>query len=312
MKLLKRRSMLDFPTGWTRFAIAIMLLACLFLSRIAVAEEPKFRDVEYGRVGDISLKLDFYEPAQRRPERPLIVWIHGGAWRSGSKSNVPVAKLREQGFAIASVDYRLSPVAKFPAQIHDIKAAIRYLRTNASRFEVDANRFVLAGSSAGGHLAVLAAVSEGVPELSGDLAAPENTAANVQAVVSFFGAGNLQTILSQSTPFGLDVRVPALEKFLGGLPDQQPDLARLASPVTHIDSRDPPLWLIHGDQDPQMPINQSHELDGAYKKMGLPVRFEVVHGGKHGGSSFFTDAQMHRLGDELHESLTTDLSNGKR
>ena len=289
-----------------------VLPVVLLISSSSVAEEPKFRDVEYGRVGDISLKLDFYEPNQRRPERPLIVWIHGGAWRSGSKSDVPVAKLREQGFAIASVDYRLSPVAKFPAQIHDIKAAIRYLRANASRFEVDANRFVLAGSSAGGHLAVLAAVSDGVPELSGELAAPENTAANVQAVVSFFGAGNLQTILSQSTPFGLDVRVPALEKFLGGLPDQQPNLARLASPVEHIDSRDPPLWLFHGDQDPQMPINQSHELDGAYKKIGLPVRFEVVHGGKHGGFGFFTETQLRRLGDELFGSLTTELSNGKR
>ena len=307
-----RRSVLNFPNSWTRIAIAMMLQTCLFLSRMAEAEEPKFRDVEYGRVGDISLKLDFYEPTQRRPERPLIVWIHGGAWRSGSKSDVPVAKLREQGFAIASVDYRLSPVAKFPAQIHDIKAAIRYLRANASRFEVDANRFVLAGSSAGGHLAVLAAVSEGVPELIGDLGAPEKTASNVQAVVSFFGAGNLQTILSQSTPFGLGVRVPALEKFLGGLPDQQPNLARLASPVEHIDSGDPPLWLFHGDQDPQMPINQSHELDGAYKKIGLPVRFEVVHGGKHGGFGFFTETQLRRLGDELFGSLTTELSNGKR
>ena len=296
-----------FFTNSTRIAAATVQLAVLFCSAISIGEEPKFREVVYGTVGDISLKLDFYEPTKRRLERPVIVWVHGGAWRSGSKSDVPIAKLREQGFAIASVDYRLSPVAKFPAQIHDIKSAIRYLRANADRFGVDPNRFVLAGSSAGGHLAVLAAVSNGVNELNGDLGAAENTSANVQAVVSFFGASNLQTILSQSTPFGLDVRVPALEKLLGGLPDQQPKLARLASPVEHIDSRDPPLWLFHGDQDPQMPINQSHELEGAYRKIGLPVKFEVVHGGKHGGFGFFTDEQLCRLGDELLGSLTPEI-----
>lgn len=308
---LNRSNLISWLT-MVRTAAAMVSLAVLFSIRSMATDKPTTSDIEYDKVGDISLKLDFYEPTQRRPERPLIVWIHGGAWRSGSKSDVPIAKLREQGFAIASVDYRLSPVAKFPAQIFDIKAAIRYMRANAGRFEIDANRFVLAGSSAGGHLAVLAAVSDGVPELSGDLGVPEKTSAKVQAVVSFFGAGNLQTILSQSTPFGLDVRVPALEKFLGGLPDQQPNLARLASPIEHIDSRDPPLWLFHGDQDPQMPISQSHELDGAYQKIGLPVRFEVVHGGKHGGSGFFTDTQLRRVGDELFGSLATDLSSIKR
>ena len=282
---------------------ALPWLAGLLSAPFAGADEPTLCDVLYGSVGDIALRLDFYEPTQRRQERPLIVWVHGGAWRSGTKSGVPIVKLREQGFAIASVDYRLSPVAKFPAQIHDIKSAIRFLRTNADRFGVDANRFVLAGSSAGGHLAVLAAVSDGVPELSGNLGVTENISSSVQAVVSYFGAGNLQTILSQSTPFGLDVRVPALQLFLGGQPDQQPTLARLASPVEHIDSRDPSLWLFHGDQDPQMPINQSHELVGAYKKAGLPVQLEVVYGGKHGGAGFFTDEQLRRLGKELFGSL---------
>ena len=286
-----------------RTLFALPWLAGLLTVPIAVADEPTLSDILYGSVGDIALRLDLYEPTKRRQERPLIIWVHGGAWRSGSKSGVPIVKLREQGFAIASVDYRLSPVAKFPAQTHDIKSAIRFLRANADRFGVDPNRFVLAGSSAGGHLAVLAAVSDGVPELSGNLGVVEKISSSVQAAVSFYGAGNLQTILSQSTPFGLDVRVPALQLFLGGQPEQQPTLARLASPVEHIDSRDPPLWLFHGDQDPQMPINQSHELVGAYNKVGLPVHFEVVYGGKHGGAGFFTDEQLLRLGDELFRSL---------
>ena len=310
LSLSERRQLFSLrylSTHFARSAMAMTLFtvpfAAFFLAPIAIADEPSLSDVIYGSIGDVALRLDFYEPTQRGQERPLIVWVHGGAWRSGTKSGVPIVKLREQGFAIASVDYRLSPVAKFPAQIHDIKSAIRFLRANADRYGVDANRFVLAGSSAGGHLAVLAAVSDGVSELIGNPGVAENISSSVQAVVSFYGAGNIQTILSQSTPFGLGVRVPALELFLGGQPDQQPTLARLASPVVHIDSRDPPLWLYHGDQDPQMPINQSHELEGAYKKIGLPVKLEVVHGGKHGGAGFFTDEQLSRLGKELLDSL---------
>jgi len=96
--------------------------------------------------------------------------------------------------------------------------------------------------------------------------------------------------LNQSTPNGLNVRVPALDLLLGGQPDTVPALARLASPVFHVDPRDPPLLLLHGDQDPQMPINQSHELFAAYRKANAPVQFEVVHGAAHGGSAFH-DAQ---------------------
>ncbi len=142
-----------------------LLLTC---PQFANADTPTRADITYGMANQLALKLDFYEPMQRRPERPLLIWIHGGAWRSGSKSDVPVSELRKHGFAIASVDYRLSPVARFPAQIHDIKAAIRYLRLHAHELGVDEDRFVLGGASAGGHLAVLAAVTNGVEELEGD------------------------------------------------------------------------------------------------------------------------------------------------
>jgi acetyl esterase/lipase len=280
------------------YAMSFVFLI-LILAQGKGADQPASRDIAYGSVGDTALKLDFYEPTKRREEKPLIIWVHGGAWKSGSKSDVPILKLREQGFAIASVDYRLSPVAKFPAQIHDIKTAIGYLRANAERLDVDSKRFILAGNSAGGHLAVLAGVSHGVAELEGLAESKDKASSHVQAIVSFYGAGNLQTILAQSTPFGLEVRVPALKLLLGGLPDQEPELAKLASPIEHIDKLDPPLWLVHGDQDPQMPINQSHELVGAYKKVGLPVDFEVVHGGKHGGAGFFTEEQLSRLGQAL-------------
>ena len=126
---------------------------------------------------------------------------------------------------------------------------------------------------------------------------------DVQAVVDYFGPTNFMTILSQSTPHGLEVRVPALQQLLGGHPDDKPELARLASPVTHVDAKDPPLLVIHGDQDPQVPINQSHELHGKYKELDLPVRFEVVHGGAHGGSKFYDDELLDIVQRFLDESL---------
>ena len=272
----------------------------LFSINVA-AVEPTHRNVVYATVRDLNLQLDVYTPqnAQKSQKTPLVVWIHGGAWRAGSKNKVPVATLVNHGFAIASVDYRLSPVAKFPAQIHDIKAAIRFLRANAATYDFDPDRFVIAGSSAGGHLAALVGVSNGVTELEGTVGNHASHSSDLQSIVSFYGAANLQTILSQSTPHGLSVRVPALELLLGGQPMDHPDLAKLASPVAHVDASDPPLLLIHGDQDPQMPINQAHELHGKYKQLHLPVEFEVVHGGAHGGRQFFDDRMIDRVAEYL-------------
>jgi dipeptidyl aminopeptidase/acylaminoacyl peptidase len=125
----------------------------------------------------------------------------------------------------------------------------------------------------------------------------------VQAIVSYYGASDLTTILAQSTPFGLNMRRPALERLLGAPPDQVKELAALASPVMHVDRTDPPLHLLHGDQDPQMPINQSHELDGAYKKLGLDVSFDVVYGAAHGGDRFLAGEYLARAVAFLRRAL---------
>ena len=248
-------------------------------------ERTVLTDLEYARTGEISLKLDLHRCGEQKG--PLLLWVHGGAWRSGSKSSMPLNELVCAGYPVASVDYRLSTVAKFPAQIHDLKAAIRFLRARGTEYGVDARAIVIAGDSAGGHLAALAGVSNGEEQLEGKIGMHLDQSSDVQGIISFYGAANLTTILSQSTPHGLNVRVPALELLLGGQPDAQPELARLASPVFHVDKSDPPLLLLHGDQDPQMPINQAHELEGAYKKAGAKVRLEVVHGAAHGGKVFY-------------------------
>jgi len=244
------------------------------------------RDIEYARVGEHSLRLDLHVPPAK-PQPPLIVWVHGGAWRSGSKSNMPLSTLVEEGYPIASVDYRLSTQARFPAQIHDLKAAIRFLRAHGTNWRVSPTKIIIAGDSAGAHLAALVGVSNGHAELEGNVGTNLVTSSDVQGIISFYGAANLTTILSQSTPHGLSVRIPALELLLGGQPTNVVDLARLASPVFHVDPKDPPLLLLHGDQDPQMPIDQSYELHGAYRRVRGSVDFEVVHGGAHGGPKFY-------------------------
>jgi acetyl esterase/lipase len=265
-------------------------------------------DIRYAVVDGYPLLLDLYLPKDViRP--PLIVWVHGGAWRSGSKSNMPLTDLVSNGFAVASVDYRLSPVAKFPAQVHDCKAAIRFLRGSAEKYGINTERIGIAGSSAGGHLVALVGVTNNLSALEGDVGDHDDQSSSVQAIVDYFGPTNFLTILNQSTPHGLSVRIPALNLLLGDQPDNIPDLARLASPVIHVDAGDPPLFLVHGDQDPQVPINQSHELHAKYKEHKLPVNFEVVHGGAHGGHAFF-DARRNKLvRDFFTEHLIGQVAN---
>ena len=262
------------------------ILFLLVLNETSAQTGREYKNIIYATVDGKDLALDIYLPPGNT-EPTLIVWVHGGAWRTGSKESVPKV-FREKGFAIASVDFRPSTTGKFPAAVHDIKAAIRFLRANASRYGYRSSPIAIAGDSAGGHLAALVGVSGGHQLLEGSVGNHADQSSAVDAIVSYYGASNLKTILSQSTPHGLKVRTPALQYLLGGLPEEVPEVADLASPVTHGDRNDPPLLLIHGDQDHQMPINQSHELHGVYKSAGLDVQFEVVHGAGHGGDRFYT------------------------
>lgn len=273
-----------------------MKLRCFLLLSVTAgllaAAVPTHRDIEYARVGEQVLKLDLHLPPASSTPAPLIVWVHGGGWRSGSKNGVPLAPLVARGWAIASVEYRLTPVAPFPANVHDLKAAIRFLRARGAEFRVATDRIAIAGGSAGGHLAALVGVTNGHPELEGDVGTHRAQRSDVHAIVSFYGASNLQTILPQSTPFGLGVRIPALQLLFRGQPEEKPELAKLASPVAHVDANDPPLLLIHGDQDPQMPVAQSLEFVGAYERVGLKAKFVPLHGSVHGGKEFYDEKRL--------------------
>lgn len=289
------------PRGWMA---SLGLAASILLAVPTQAQAqgaPVIKDVVYATVDGMDLALDLYMPAGVQSP-PLLVWVHGGAWSRGNKDTVP-SQFVENGFATASLDFRQTTDAPFPANVHDIKAGIRYLRAKASEYGYRTDRVAISGSSSGAHLAGLVGVTNGHQELEGTVGNYQSELSDVQAIISYYGASNLTTILAQSTPFGLNVREPALERLLGGPPDQTEELAKLASSVMHVDRNDPPLLLLHGDQDPQMPINQSHELHAAYKKLGLDVYFDVVHGARHGGDQFYAPEHLMRALEFLNRTI---------
>jgi acetyl esterase/lipase len=280
-------------TTFAKIALLSALVLFTLPSRAAQEVSPTRADVLFATVDGHQLKLDLYMPANvARP--PLLIWVHGGGWARGTRADPNPIALTREGYAIASIDYRLSGVAKFPAQVHDIKAAVRYLRARAAQYGYDGTRIGVMGSSAGAHLAILAGVTNGSAAHEGNVGTDLGQSSAIQAIVSYYGASNLTTILKQSTPEGVADRAPGLDLLLGGSPEAKAELARLASPVFQVDAADPPLLLLHGDQDPQIPINQSHEIHGAYKAKNLPVAFEVIHGGVHGGEPFY-DAERTTL-----------------
>ena len=273
-------------------AVLLMLLGGLQTAGGAEAVRD-LSNIVYAQVDGHDLALDLHLPAGVR-HPPLVVYAHGGAWRAGNKTEYPEF-LVEHGYAVASVDFRSSSDARFPADVWDIKAAIRFLRARAADYGYRSERIAIGGASSGGHLAALVGTTNGVPELEGSEGDYPHESSAVQAVVSWYGASNLMTILDQSTPFGHTVREPALRLLLGALPGEVPELAKLASPITHVDAKDPPAILLHGDQDPQMPVNQMLELEAAYRRAGVRVETVVVDGARHGGEAFYTGEPAARV-----------------
>lgn len=246
------------------------------------------RDLEYASAGEKKLLLDVYTPnsdADDDGPLPLIVWIHGGAWRAGNKRHCPALPYTTKGYVAASVSYRLSQEAIFPAQIEDCKAAIRWLRANAEKYRIDPDRIGVWGSSAGGHLVAMLGTSGDVKELEtqhGNL----DQSSRVQAVCDFFGPTDFLRMDADSLPGGPivhdDPKSP--ESQLIGAPIQDnPDKVAKANPITYVTRDDPPFLIVHGNKDPLVPWQQSKYLYDAMLKVGhKDVKFEVIDGAKHG------------------------------
>ena len=267
-----------------RATLWFAVMACALQSAGAAEPVRHLTNIPYAQVEGRTLGLDLHLPASTA-NPPLVVYLHGGAWSSGDKTQYPEF-LVASGFAVASVDFRSSRVARFPGNVQDIKGAVRFLRAKAREFGYRADRIAISGASSGGHLAALVGTTNGAAELEGMEGDYLKESSAVQAIISWYGASNLTSILAQSTPFGLNVREPALKSLLGGTPQEMPALAKLASPVTHVGAGDPPALLMHGNQDRQMPVNQTLELEAAYRRARLSVDTLILDSAGHGDRAF--------------------------
>jgi acetyl esterase/lipase len=261
------------------------------LSKVTV-----LRDIEYVPGGHPRQKLDLYLPrdAQAGSKRPLIVWVHGGAWLGGSKDNCPAVRFTSDGYAVASVNYRLSQHAIFPAQIQDCKAAIRWLRANADTHGIDPNRIGAWGASAGGHLVALLGTAGDVNDF--DVGPHAGVSSRVQAVCDFFGPTDFTKMSSFPSSMDHDAADAPEAKLIGGPIPQNKDKAQRANPITYVTKDDPPFLIVHGDKDPLVPHNQSELLRDALKAVDVSVTFYTVQGGGHGG---FKDPQVDVLVTEF-------------
>jgi acetyl esterase/lipase len=251
-------------------------------------------DLEYARVGGRSLKLDLYLPENSPGPHPLILWVHGGGWQAGDKAQCRPALMLQQldpRFAVASVGYRLTGEAGFPAQIQDCKAAVRWLRAHADKYNLHPERFAAWGSSAGGHLVALLGTSG--EARSFEVGDHLEVSSRVQAVCDYYGPTDLIE-MGRVPGYESHAKADSPEgRLLGGAPAEVPRVAAAANPVAYVDAADPPFLIVHGDADPVVPRQQSQLLEQALKKANVPVTLTMLPGARHGGPEF-TSPQMLR------------------
>jgi acetyl esterase/lipase len=245
----------------------------------------RIADVEYARVNDHPLLLDIYLPEKPNELLPVIVWVHGGAWVSGNKTLCPIASFAAKGYAVLSINYRLTTTAQFPAQINDCKAAVRWVRAHAAEYGFDPAHVGAAGGSAGGHLVALLGTSGEVKELEGDVGGNLKYNSRVQAVCDFCGPTDFtREDYVKATPPTTRPAIleQALTKLLGGPWEQKREAARLASPVHFISKDDPPFLIVHGDADDVIPVKHSRILHDKLKAASLDSTLLVVKNAGHG------------------------------
>ena len=266
------------------------------------------RNIPYVENGHHNQVLDLYLPEQPSEKPlPLMIWIHGGAWLAGSQANPPVLYLVNKGFAVASVQYRFSQDAIWPAQAYDCKAAIRFLRANAAKYHFDPDHFGVGGDSAGGHLAAFIGTSGDVREMEGDLG-NTNVSSRVQAVVDWFGPTDLTLMGQESGPDSMikhDAPDSPESRLLGGPVQEKHDLAKTANPLTYIDKNDPPFLIMHGDKDQLVPLQQSIILAKALMDAGVEVTMKTMPGAGHEGPQFRTPESQRLIESFLSEKLKT-------
>ncbi|WP_175410701.1 alpha/beta hydrolase [Streptomyces sp. TRM64462] len=243
------------------------------------------RGVPYAyRAGVRPLELDLWLPDETYHPLPVVLYLHGGGWRAGLRTEMgprfrhwdpdPFARLAQAGFAVASVDYRLSGEAVHPAQLDDVTAALGWLNARADELGLDTRRTVSWGESAGAHLAALLALT-----------------APLSGCVAWYGPTDLTTLPGQCPAGAYDAADPTTREALliGAAIADAPDLARAASPVAHVHADAPPFLVLHGTEDVLIPLAQGEQLAAALRRAGARVDFRPVPGAGHGWEGLADD-----------------------
>lgn len=240
--------------------------------------------IPFATVDGHELKLDLFLPENVQSPY-LLIWIHGGGWRGGNREICNLRWLHKHGYAVASVSYRLSQQAVFPAQIHDVKAAVRWLRAHAEEYGYRTDRIAVAGASAGGHLATLLGLTADVETLEGSVGDHLDQSTRVDGIIDYYGAMDFIQRAKTQPHETLDSR-GVVYQLLGGPVDQLEDMARLASPVYHVTPDDPPLLILHGTGDGTVLIDQAVRIMNRYLEVGLPVELHAHDIQMHGGDVY--------------------------
>ncbi len=313
----------------------LVVAACLCPALLPAQTQPTHAALTYATVGGRALQLDLYRPTSLATPAPLVVWVHGGGWSGGSRFPAQsAAELNARGIAVASISYRLTSQAgqfgdqqvSFPAQIHDVKAAVRWLRANAGTYGLHAGRIGAWGSSAGGHLVALLGTSGDVDLIEGAVGLADGHSSRVQAVVDYYGPTDIVQMVpdgggaahdafnsAESALLGFtaaDEGIGVLRAQAANSANPYPlyrELARQLNPVTWVDAADPPFLIVHGTADAVVPIGQSRRLRNALQAAGRSVQMIEVAGGAHGG--FPADVQR-QAQDFLVAQLTAAVPIG--
>jgi len=281
----------------------VFLSVCLFFLQQIISAQTytAHTNLQYVADANVRHRLDLYVSNGATAPIPVIIWIHGGGWQNGDKSLNPNGhqlRYARNGYAVASINYRLSGEAIFPAQIYDCKAAIRWLRANAAQYNLDVTRFGVWGSSAGGHLAALVGTSNDVADLEGTVGGNLQYSSRVQAVVDWYGPTDFlqMDVQTKSQPgcfMGNHDAANSPESLLIGCQIQTcPQAVQRANPMTYVSMDDPPFFIEHGSADCTVPTGQSQIFQNLLQANGHDSVFTTIQGEGHGGPLFTTESNM--------------------
>jgi acetyl esterase/lipase len=287
----------------------IIIFSLLYINCLSQQYSKSWKDLNYAGDDMIYHRLDIYLPEVEKPTYPAVVLIYGSAWFSdnlkGADLNTIGKALLDAGFAVVTSNHRSSADAKFPAQINDIKAVIRFIRGNAVKYQIDTSFIGITGSSSGGHLSALAGTSGLVKQytvgsitedIEGNLGQFLTYSSSVNAVVDWFGPTDFLVMDSCGSSLVHNAANSPESSLIGGPIQDNKDKCELANPITYVNAIDPPFLILHGDADPLVPQCNSEMLFNALQKANVPSQFVLVPNGQH-GPGMFVDKYIKMMAD---------------